>query len=73
MSEGRGHGKVGGKQVNDPCRGVEGEALLCKESRIDFELVIEDEELVIHGPILIKESLRELRYEMTIKLNQKSI
>jgi len=57
VSEGRGHGKVGGKKVNDPCRGVEWEALLCKESRIDFELVIEDEELVIYGPIPVKESL----------------
>ena len=71
MSEGRGHGKVGGKEVNDPCRGVEGEALLCKESRIDFELVIEDEELVIHGPILIKERLRKLSYEMMIKPNKR--
>jgi hypothetical protein len=56
-----GHSKVSGKEIDDPCRRVEGEALLCEESRVDFEVVVEDEELVIHGPMVVKEDLRELR------------
>ena len=45
---------------------VEGPTTLRQAKR-----VVIDEELVIHGPILVKESLRELRYEIMIKSNKK--
>ena len=41
------------------------QSLLLKESLIDFEFVIQDEKLVVHGPICIKQRLGKLTWMNT--------
>jgi hypothetical protein len=60
MRERRGHAEIGDEELDDPCAGVEGEALFLEKYRVDLEVVVEDRELVVDSAVFVEKFLREL-------------
>jgi len=60
MRNGSGQTEVGTEELDNPGGGVVGESLLGEEGRVDFIIVVEDEELVVDGAVFVEERLGEL-------------
>lgn len=60
MREGCSHAKVGDKQLHYPSARVKGKTLLGKQCRVNFKVVVEDEQLVVNSSVFVEELLRQL-------------